>query len=51
MTYTLGAAPVQQELATVAEVRELYRDVFGIDVPADAVLDAKLASVLPTTSS
>jgi arylamine N-acetyltransferase len=51
MTYVMGREPVETTVTTVADVRELLVEVFGIDVPADDELDVRLASVLPTTSS
>jgi N-hydroxyarylamine O-acetyltransferase len=45
-TYHLDGRHVQRDLATVAEVRDVLVQVFGIAVPADAALDAALARVL-----
>jgi N-hydroxyarylamine O-acetyltransferase len=51
MTYVRGAPPAQRALTSVDEVRQLYGDLFGIDVPDDAELDVKLAALLPTATT
>jgi N-hydroxyarylamine O-acetyltransferase len=40
----------QRELASVAELRAVLAETFGIDVPMDAELDAALERLLPSTA-
>jgi N-hydroxyarylamine O-acetyltransferase len=44
--YYAGGQREQRELRSVAELRELLGNTFGIDVPVDAQLDAALGRVL-----